>query len=94
MTMIIPKQTAAMTDSRYFTSGSLPKTIKVAGDLLAQTIAVYEVDEDGDTKPLCDDTGTAVTLTATSQPLTIDSPIALQFVKGVTTNECGVQMVD
>ncbi len=88
--MIIGKKTAAETQQREFRHG-LPVTIKVAGALLAQTIAVNEVDDEGAVLPLHDSAGAEVFLTATSQPLEITSPITLQFVKGVTTNACGVQ---
>lgn len=94
MPWIIPKQTAALTESRSFTAGSLPKTVHVAGDLAANTIAVNVVDEDGVAIALYDDTGIAVVMTATSRPISITSPITLQFVKGITTNSCGVQLVD
>jgi len=94
MSMIIPKQTAALTARHYFPAHSLPKTVKVAGVLVAETIAVNVVDEDGEVLPLYDSTGVAVVMSATSQPLKIDSPITLQFVKGVTGNAVGVQLVD
>jgi len=92
--MIIPKQLAASTKQIGFTKGSLPKTVKVAGVLVAETIAVNVIDEDGVALPLYDEFGAAVTMTATSPPLKIDSPITLQFVKGVTANAVGVQLVD
>jgi len=94
MSMIIPKQTAAMTEKWYFPAHSLPKTVKVAGILVAETIAVNEVDEAGEVLPLHDEFGAEVFLTVTSPPLKIDSPITLQFVKGVTANAVGVQLVD
>ena len=94
MPMIIPKQTAALTAVQGFTTGALPKTVKVAGILVAETIAVNVMDEAGVALALYDEFGTAVTMTATSPPLKVDSPITLQFVKGVTANEVGVQLVD
>jgi hypothetical protein len=45
---------------------------------------VTAVDANGDASavlPLYDDTGAAVTITATSQPLMVESPVLLQFVK-------------
>jgi len=94
MGMIISKQTTAKTSQIGFTRGSLPKTVKVAGVLVAETIAVNVIDEDGVALALYDEFGAAVTMTATSPPLKIDSPITLQFVKGVTANAVGVQLVD
>jgi len=92
--MIIPKQTAAATVAQGFTTGALPKTVKVAGILVAETIAVNVMDEAGVALALYDEFGAAVTMTATSPPLKVDSPITLQFVKGVTANAVGVQLVD
>jgi len=94
MSMIIPKQTAAATERHYFPAHSLPKTIAVAGILVAETIAVNILDDAGVALTLYDEFGTAVTMTATSPPLKVDSPITLQFVKGVTANAVGVQLVD
>lgn len=94
MSMIIPKQTAALTARHYFPAHSLPKTVTVAGVLVAETIAVNILDEAGVALALYDEFGAAVTMTATSAPLKIDSPITLQFVKGITANAVGVQLVD
>lgn len=94
MEFIIPKQTAAATSQRYFTRGSLPQTVQVAGDILTSTVAVNVMDGIGGVLPLYNDVGVAVVLSATSQPLKIDSPIALQFVKGVTANACGLQLFE
>ena len=93
MAMIIPKQTAAKTEVIEITKNMLPCTIKVAGILVAETIAVNLMDEAGAALALYDEFGTAVTMTATSPPLKIDSPVKMQFVKGVTGNAVGVQLV-
>ena len=89
--IIIAKQTTAKTDSRNFTKRMLPATLYATGVLVAETITVNVVDEDGATKPLYDAVGVAVVMSATSMPLYIDRPISLQFVKGVTANPVGVQ---
>jgi len=94
MGMIIPKQTAAKTVSYKFTRTSLPKTVKVAGVLVAETIVVNEVDEDGAIIPAYDSTGTAIVLSATNSSFGVYSPITLQFVKPITANSVGVQLVE
>ena len=94
MSVIITKRTAAKTEQRSFTKGSLPATIIATGDLAANTIAVNVVDEESSAaKALYDELGVAVVISATSQPLGIDYPITLQFVKGITTNEVGLEVV-
>lgn len=95
MMMIIEKQATAKTENRAFkrTQG-FPQTIKVAGTLVAEIISINEVDEDGAVKPLYDESNIAITLSATSAPLKIDSPITLQFVKPITANVVGVQLVE
>ena len=94
MSMIIAKQTAAKTEVITITKLRIPCTIKVDGILTTETIAVNVMDEAGVALALYDEFGTAVTMTATSPPLKVDSPITLQFVKGVTANAGGVQLVD
>jgi uncharacterized membrane protein len=90
--MIIAKQTAAATASHHFGRWALPQTVAIAGVLVAETIAVNIVDEEGVALPLYDDVGVAVVMTATSQPLKVDSPCVLQFVKPTTDNAVGVQL--
>ena len=92
--IIITKRTAAKTSQRQFRRADLPVTIIHTGDLAANTIAVNVVDEeDGAARPLYDSSGVAVVLAETSIPLGIDYPISLQFVKGITTNEVGIEAV-
>jgi hypothetical protein len=89
----IPKQTAAETSETIdLTRGPFPITVHQVGLLVAETIAVNVVDDDDAALPLYDQDGVAVVLAVNSQPLTIPSPIRLQFVKGVTANEVGVQV--
>ena len=89
----IPKQTAAKTSETIdLTDGPYPITIHQVGLLVAETIAVNVVDDDDAPLPLYDADGAAVTLAVDSQPLTIPSPIKLQFVKGVTANAVGIQV--
>ncbi len=92
--MIITKQTAADTKTKQFTRRNLLRTIVPVGLLVAETIAVNILDEDGSALPLYDDSGAAVVLSATSQPLLVDSPINLQFVKPITVNAVGVMLVE
>jgi len=95
MSVIISPKTAAETQQRAFAKGSLPKSIIVMGDLDGvEAIAVNVVDSAGNTNVLYDVDGVAVTLVATSQPLGIDFPIVLQFVKPETANAVGLEMVD
>jgi len=92
--LIIPRQTAAKTSENIdLTRGPFPMTIHVTGLLVAETIAVNVVDDAGTALPLYDSFGDAVVISATSQPLTIPSPVTLQFVKPETANAVGVQLV-
>jgi len=89
----IPKQTAAKTSETIdLTKGPFPITIHQVGLLVAETIAVNVVDDDDAALPLYDADAAAVVLAVGSQPMTISSPIKLQFVKGVTANEVGIQV--
>lgn len=90
--MLIPKQTAAATEVKYFTRGSLPCSAQGVGDFGSYAIAVNVMDEEGVVKPLYDENGDAVFITETSRPLGIDKPITLQFVKPVTFSACGIQI--
>ena len=91
---IIPKQTAGMTSETIdLTHEPFPKTVHVAGILVAETIAVNIVDAAGVAQAMYDFDGNAVFITATSPPLTVPSPIKLQFVKPITGNAVGVQLV-
>lgn len=95
MSMIIAKKTAAETKPQPFRGGGgVPKTVKVAGILVAETIAVNEVDEDGAILPARDTDGVAIVLSATNPSIAIYAPITLQFVKGITVNAVGVMLVD
>jgi len=90
---ILPKQTAAATGEDIdLTEGPFPMTIHVAGTLVAEEIDVFVVDDDGDEEELYDADGVIVTIGATSQPLTIPSPIILRFDKPITTNAVGLQL--
>ena len=85
--IIDPQTTAKTSDVIHLTRGPFPKTIHAVGSFGANTIAVNVVTAlaaDGTAAavlPLYDAFGTAVTITATSQPITIPSPVRLQFVK-------------
>ena len=85
--VLTPQTTAATSEVIDLTREPFPKTIYAVGPFGANTIAVNvvtAVDANGDASavlPLYDDTGTAVTITATSQPLMVESPVLLQFVK-------------
>ena len=89
----IAKQTAAKTsDDINLTRGPFPITVHQVGTLVAETIAINVVDEDGDVLALYDADGVAVVLAVDSQPITVLSPIILQFVKPTTANAVGVQV--
>ena len=96
MSMIIAKQTGAKTSEDIdLTRGPFPKTIVGVGTIgAAETIAVNIVDEDGDDLPMYDTSDAAVTVDDSSEPLIITYPVVLQFVKGVTTAACGVQLIE
>ena len=101
MSLIIPVQTAAKTSENIdLRRGPFPKTITGAGTIGAlETIAVNVVTVVdgvviGSAVPLYDSTGSAVVISATSQPITIPSPIVLQFVKGITAAAAGVNLVE
>ncbi|HAR38852.1 MAG TPA: hypothetical protein DCS09_09940 [Porphyromonadaceae bacterium] len=65
------------------------------GDLAGvEAIAINVIDSAGNANVLYDIDGVAVTLTATAQPLGIDFPIVLQFVKPETVGAVGLEMVD
>jgi hypothetical protein len=92
--MIIAKQTAEKTASHPFVKGIFPKTVIVAGLLVAEVISVYVVDEDGAALPLYNSSCSAVTLSVTSQPMEIPSPCTLLFSKPLTENAVGVQVIE
>lgn len=101
MSLIIPVQTAAKTsDNIDLRRGPFPKTITGAGTIgAAETIAVNVITivdgaQVGSAVPLYDAAGDAVVISATSQPITIPSPIVLQFVKGITAAAAGVNLVE
>jgi len=96
MGYIIAKTTAAVTSEAIdLTHGPFPKTIFVAGTLVAEEIDVYVVDTEPSTPvlaPLYDPDGAAVTLTVSSQPLTIPGPVWLSFDKPITANAVGIRL--
>jgi len=85
--IIDPQTTAKTSEVIHLTRGPFPKTIHAVGPFGANTIAVNIVTAlaaDGTASavlPLYDAAGDAVVISATSQPLTIPSPVMLQFVK-------------
>jgi len=95
MGYLIEKQTAAKTSAIIdLTKDPFPKSIFAVGTLGASTIAVQVVDENDAVLALYDSEGVAVVLTATSQPITITSPVRLKFVKGVTGAAAGVMLTE
>ena len=96
MGYIIAKQTAAaVSETIDLTRGPFPKTVFVAGLLVAEEIEVFVVDTEdatADPLPLYDPDGSAVVLTVSSQPITIPGPIHLQFDKPTTANAVGVRL--
>lgn len=94
MGWIIPKATAADTESIVFSRGSLPKTVVLVGDIGSDTIAINFLNEDASTTAAYDSAGNALVLSATKPSLGIYAPCNLQFVKGITANQVGVQLVD
>jgi len=85
--IIDPQTTAKTSDVIHLTRGPFPKTIHAVGPFAANTIAVNIVTAMNAAGaatavlPLYNAAGAATTITATSVPLVIESPIRLQFVK-------------
>lgn len=95
MGAIIAKQTGAKTSEIIvLTREPFPKTIQVTGLLTTEAISVHIVDSAGDSTPLYGIDGYELTLTVNSQPLTVPSPVLLQFVKPETANAVGVELVE
>ena len=99
--IITPQTTAKTSDVIHLTRGPFPKTIHAVGPFAANTIAVNIVTAMNAAGvatavlPLYDAFSTAVTITATSQPITIPSPIRLQFVKAESVGATiGVALVE
>jgi hypothetical protein len=93
MTTVIPKQTAASTETRSIGKGSVPVSIQVDGDLASDTIAVNLLGINGTDATAYKVDGTAFTFSTDNTILTFYGPCDVQFVKGITTNAVGLKMV-
>ena len=94
MPWIITKKTAAETKSQSFGRGSVPNTVKLVGVVTSETVTINEVGEDGTLVTAYDEAGDALVLSLTRPSIGIYAPITLQFVKGVTANAVGIQVVE
>lgn len=94
MSTVIPKQTAAKTETRSIGKGSVPVSIQVDGTLVAETIPVNLIGiNDTDATPYTVD-GTAFAFSVDNTILTFFGPCDVQFVKPITANAVGLKMVD
>jgi hypothetical protein len=94
MPTIIPKQTAAKTETRSIASDSVPVSVQVDGDLASETIAVNLIGINGTDTTAYTVDGTTYTFSADNTILTFYGPCDVQFVKGVTTNAVGLKLVN
>jgi hypothetical protein len=87
MTVLIPKQTAALTVTKNIGKSSVPCTLAVDGDMAANSIAINQIGINGtDATVAADSAGTALVLTATKTSIVILAPC-------ITTNAVGVIVV-